>query len=65
MHMDRTATGIALGVILFVSVVIGVLIVRGQRASAPGQEAVSSDAARCVIGAPRLVPVIVRDVRLY
>ena len=42
--MDRAATGIAIGVILFVTVVIGVLIVRGHRASAPRQEAVSSQA---------------------
>jgi LPS export ABC transporter protein LptC len=42
--MDRIATGIALGVILFVTVVIGVLIVRGHRAAAPRQETVSSDA---------------------
>ena len=42
--MDRAATGIALGVILFVTVVIGVLIVKGHRASAPRQEAVSSEA---------------------
>ena len=44
MHMDRLATGIALGVILFVTVVIGVLTVKGHRASAPRQEAPSSQA---------------------
>ena len=44
LHMDRAATGIALGVILFVTVVIGVLIVNGHRGSAPRQEAVSSQA---------------------
>ena len=42
--MDRVATGIALGVILFVTVVIGVLIVKGHRASAPRQEVASSEA---------------------
>jgi LPS export ABC transporter protein LptC len=42
--MDRAATGIALVVILFVTVVIGVLIVKGHRASAPRQEVVSSQA---------------------
>ena len=44
MHMDRAAAGITLGVILFVTVVVGVLIVRGHRASAPRQEVVSSQA---------------------
>jgi len=44
LHMDRAAAGIALGVILFVTVVVGVLIVRGHRASAPRQEIVSSHA---------------------
>jgi len=42
--MDRAAAGIALGVILFVTVVIGVLIVKGHRASAPREEVVSSAA---------------------
>jgi len=42
--MDRAAAGIALGVILFVTVVIGVLIVKGHRASAPREEVVSSQA---------------------
>jgi LPS export ABC transporter protein LptC len=42
--MDRAATGIALGVILFVTVVIGVLIIKGHHASAPRQEVVSSKA---------------------
>lgn len=42
--MDRAATGIALSVILFVAVVIGVLILKGHRSSAPRQEAVSSQA---------------------
>jgi len=42
--MDRAAAGITLGVILFVTVVVGVLIVRGHRASAPRQEIVSSQA---------------------
>src|SRR3989304_404079 len=42
--MDRAAAGITLGVILFVTVVVGVLIVRGHRASAPRQEVVSSQA---------------------
>jgi LPS export ABC transporter protein LptC len=44
LHMDRVAAGIALGVILFVTVVVVVLIVRGHRASAPRQEVVSSQA---------------------
>lgn len=44
LHMDRAATGIALGVLLFVAAVIGVLIVRGQRTAVPRQEAVSSKA---------------------
>ena len=44
MHMDRAAAGITLGVILFVTVVVGVLIVRGHRASAPREEVVSSQA---------------------
>jgi LPS export ABC transporter protein LptC len=42
--MDRAAAGIALGVILFVTVVVGVLIVRGHRASVPREEIVSSQA---------------------
>src|SRR3990170_199299 len=42
--MDRAAAGITLGVILFVTVVVGVLIVRGHRASAPREEVVSSQA---------------------
>ena len=42
--MDRVATGIALGGILFVTVVIGVLIVKGHHATAPRQEAASSEA---------------------
>ena len=42
--MDRVAAGIALGLILFVTVVVGVLIVRGHRASPPRQEIVSSQA---------------------
>jgi LPS export ABC transporter protein LptC len=42
--MDRAAAGIALGVILFVTVVIGVLIVKGHRASAPREEVVSTQA---------------------
>ena len=42
--MDRAAAGIALGVILFVTVVIGVLIVKGHRAPAPREEVVSSAA---------------------
>ncbi len=39
----------------------------GIKGAAPGTalEAASSDEARCVIGAPRVVPVVVRDVRLY
>ena len=44
LHMDRAAAGIALSVILFVTVVIGVLIVKGHRASAPREEVVSSQA---------------------
>ena len=36
--MDRAAAGIALGVILFVTVVIGVLIVRGHHASGPREK---------------------------
>jgi LPS export ABC transporter protein LptC len=42
--MDRAAAGITLGVILFVTVVIGVLIVRGHRSSAPREEIVSTQA---------------------
>ena len=42
--MDRIAAGIALGVILFVTVIIGVLIVRGPRAPAPREEAMSTQA---------------------
>jgi LPS export ABC transporter protein LptC len=42
--MDRAAAGIALGVILFVTVVIGVLIFKGHRASAPREEVASSQA---------------------
>jgi LPS export ABC transporter protein LptC len=42
--MDKLAAGIALGVILFVTVVVGVLIVKGHRASAPREEAMSSQA---------------------
>jgi LPS export ABC transporter protein LptC len=42
--MDRAAAGITLGVILFVTVVIGVLIVKGHRSSAPREEIVSTQA---------------------
>jgi len=42
--MDRAAAGIILGVILFVTVVIGVLIVKGHRSSAPREEIVSTQA---------------------
>lgn len=42
--MDRAATVIALVVVLFVAAVVGVLIVRGQRAPAPRQEAAPSKA---------------------
>jgi len=42
--MDRLAAGIALGVILFVTIVVGVLIVRGHRAPAPREVAMSSQA---------------------
>jgi len=42
--MDRLATGIALGLILFVTVVIGVLTVRGHRATVPRHETVTSNA---------------------
>jgi LPS export ABC transporter protein LptC len=42
--MDKLAAGIALGVILFVTVVVGVLIVKGHRAPAPREEAMSSQA---------------------
>ncbi len=42
--MHRIAAGLTLGVILFVTVVVGVLIVRGHRASAPRQEVASSQA---------------------
>ena len=44
LHMDRAAAGITLGVILFVTVVIGVLIVKGHRASAPREEIASTQA---------------------
>jgi LPS export ABC transporter protein LptC len=42
--MDKLAAGIALGVILFVTIVVGVLIVKGHRAPAPREEAMSSQA---------------------
>jgi LPS export ABC transporter protein LptC len=42
--MDRAAAGITLGVIFFVTVVIGVLIVKGHRASAPREEIASTQA---------------------
>src|SRR5258705_11964599 len=42
--MDRLAAGIPLGVILFVAIVVGVLIVKGHRASAPREVAMSSQA---------------------
>src|SRR6266436_1862353 len=42
--MDRLAAGIALGVILFVTVVVGVLIGKGHRASGPREVAMSSQA---------------------
>jgi LPS export ABC transporter protein LptC len=42
--MDRLATGITLGVILFVAVVVGVLIGKGHRAPASPEEIVSSQA---------------------
>ena len=42
--MDRAAAGITLAVILFVTVVIGVLIVKGHRSSAPREEIVSTQA---------------------
>jgi len=42
--MDRVAAGITLGVILFVTVVIGVLIVRGHHARVPREKVVSSPA---------------------
>jgi LPS export ABC transporter protein LptC len=44
LHMDRAAAGITLAVILFVTVVIGVLIVKGHRSSAPREEIVSTQA---------------------
>jgi LPS export ABC transporter protein LptC len=44
LHMDRIAAGITLGVILFVTVVVGVLIVKGHRSSPPREETVSSQA---------------------
>ena len=44
LHMDRVAAGITLGIILFVTVVVGVLIVKGHRTSAPREEIVSSQA---------------------
>ena len=40
--MDRIAAAIALGVVLFVTAIIGVLIVRGHRAPAPREEAMST-----------------------
>jgi LPS export ABC transporter protein LptC len=42
--MDRLAAGITLGVILFVTVVVGVLIVKGHRARAPREMALPSQA---------------------
>ena len=42
--MDRIAAGIALGVVLFVTIVVGVLIVRGHRSPAPREVAMSSEA---------------------
>lgn len=44
LHMDRAAAGITLAVILFVTVVVGVLIVKGHRASTPREEVVSTQA---------------------
>jgi LPS export ABC transporter protein LptC len=44
LHMERIAAGITLAVILFVTVVVGVLIVRGHRAAVPREEIVSSPA---------------------
>ena len=44
LHMNRLATGISLGVILFVTVVVGVLIVKGRRAPDTREELVSSQA---------------------
>ena len=35
LHMQKTAAGILLGVVLFVTIVIGVLVVKGHRAAAP------------------------------
>jgi LPS export ABC transporter protein LptC len=42
--MERAAAGITLAVILFVTVVIGVLIVKGHQSSAPREEIVSTQA---------------------
>ena len=35
LHMQKTAAGILLGVVLFVTIVVGVMIVKGHRAAAP------------------------------
>ena len=42
--MDKIAAGIALGVVLFVTIVVGVLIVRGHRTAGPREVALSSEA---------------------
>jgi LPS export ABC transporter protein LptC len=42
--MNRIAGGIALGVVLFITVVVGVLIVKGHRAPASREVAISSQA---------------------
>jgi LPS export ABC transporter protein LptC len=42
--MDKIAAGIALGVVLFVTIVVGVLIIRGHRSPAPREVALSSEA---------------------
>jgi len=42
--MDRIAAGIALGVVLFVTIVVGVLIAKGHRSPVPREVAISSQA---------------------
>jgi len=42
--MDRIAAGIAVGVVLFVTIVVGVLIVKGRHSPVPREVAISSEA---------------------
>lgn len=42
--MDRIAAGIAVGIVLFVTIVVGVLIVKGRHSPVPREVAISSEA---------------------